>query len=350
MPVFTPHQLTAIATQLFTATGAGPNESQQVAFLLVEANRTGHDSHGVIRVPQYLAEIERGLLDPKARPRVEAETLVSAVVEGNRCFGQVAASHMAAVGLAKARQYGVGGVTLKGANHIGRLGSYVEDLARQGAIGLLFVNTHGGSGIVAPWGGCEARLGTNPIAIGIPRAEADPLVLDMTTSMVAEGKVRVLRNRGEQAPEGWLLDAEGVPTRDPQTLYQSPRGSILPFGGHKGYGLGVVVDLLAGALSGDGCTGNLEAPFGNGAFLMVLDVAQFLPLEEFCQEVEDLAAFVKSSSLMADYREILMPGEVEVRQRARRDAEGLFVEEETWAQICGWAQKLGVRLPDGEGK
>lgn len=342
MPVFAPDELIAAGTRLFSASGAGPEEARLVAALLVEANRTGHDSHGVIRIPQYLAEIERGLLDPRAVPRVEAETLVTAVVEGNRCFGQVAASHLAAVGLAKARQHGVGGVTLKGANHIGRLGSYVEELARQGAIGLLFVNTHGNGGIVAPWGGRESRLGTNPIAIGIPRAEADPLVLDMTTSMVAEGKVRVLRNRGEQASEGWLLDARGLPTRDSQTLYQSPRGSILPFGGHKGYGLGVVVDLLAGALSGDGCTGNLEVPFGNGAFLLVLDVAQFLPLEEFCQEVDELSAFIKSSALLAGYNEILMPGEVEARQRARRDNEGLFIEEETWAQISGWAEKLGV--------
>ncbi|MSR82825.1 MAG: Ldh family oxidoreductase [Candidatus Latescibacteria bacterium] len=344
MPVFSPHELTALGARLFTATGAGPVEAQQVAALLVEANRTGHDSHGVIRIPQYLAEIESGLLDPQALPQVEAETLVTAVVEGNRCFGQVAASHMAAVGLAKARQCGVGGVTLKGANHIGRLGSYVEDLARQGAIGLLFVNAHGGSGTMAPWGGREPRLGTNPIAIGIPRAEADPLVLDMTTSMVAEGKVRVLRNRGEQVPEGWLLDAGGLPTRDPQTLYQSPRGSIRPFGGHKGYGLGVVVDLLAGALTGDGCTGNPEVPSGNGAFLLVLDAAQFLPLEDFCLEVEELSAFVKSSELLPGYREILMPGEVEARQRAKRDIEGLFVEEETWAQIGVWAQKLGVSL------
>jgi uncharacterized oxidoreductase len=336
--------LIEIGARLFAATGAGQEEARLVAALLVEANRAGHDSHGVIRIPQYLAEIESGLLDPRAAPQVLGETAVSAVVEGNRCFGQVAAARMAAVGLEKARQHGVGGVTLRGTNHIGRLGSYVEDLARQGALSLLFVNAHGGSGTMAPWGGRASRLGTNPIAIGVPRAGADPLVLDMTTSMVAEGKVRVMRNRGEQAPAGWLLDADGQPTCEPQTLYQSPRGSILPFGGYKGYGLGVVVDLLAGALSGDGCTGNPEAPAGNGAFLLVLDAAQFLPLGDFCGEVEGLAAFVKSSALLPGFAEILMPGEVESRQRAKRDAEGLYIEEETWAQIGVWAQKLGVEL------
>jgi uncharacterized oxidoreductase len=344
MPVFSPPQLTGLGARLFAAAGARPEDAFQVAFLLVEANRTGHDSHGVIRIPQYLAEIETGLLDPRAAPQVESETLVSAVVEGNRCFGQVAAARMGAVGLEKARRHGVGGVALRGANHVGRLGSYVEDLARQGAIGLLFVNTHGNTGCVAPWGGRAPRLGTNPLAIGIPRPGADPLVLDMTTSMVAEGKVRVLRNRGEEAPAGWLLDAEGRPATDPQVLYQEPRGSILPFGGHKGYGLGVVVDLLAGALSGDGCTGNPEAPFGNGAFLLVLDAAQFLPLEDFSREVEGLCAYIQSSSLMEGYSEILMPGQVEARQRARRDREGLFIEAPTWEQIGAWARKLGVAL------
>jgi len=269
---------------------------------------------------------------------VVEETPASAVVDGNRGFGQVGAAQMAAVGLEKARRSGVVGVTLRRANHLGRLGSYVEELARQGAIGMMFVNTHGGNGCVAPWGGRAPRLGTNPLAVGIPR-QGEPLVLDMTTSMVAEGKVRVLRNRGEQAPEGWLLDAEGAPTRQPQAFYDG--GTILPFGGHKGYGLGVVVDLLAGALSGDGCTGNPQAQFGNGAFLMVLDAAQFMPLEGFCQQVEELAAFIKSCPLMPGYQEILMPGEVEVRQREKRDAEGIFIEEETWGQIKAWGRKLG---------
>jgi len=344
MPVFAPEQLTQAGARLFGAAGARAEDARQVASLLVEANRAGHDSHGIIRIPQYLAEIEGGLLDPQASPQVLSQTLVSAVVEGNRCFGQVAASRMAALGLEKARQHGVGGVTLRGANHVGRLGSYVEDLARQGVIALLFVNTHGNGGCVAPWGGTAPRLGTNPIAIGVPRGEEEPLVLDMTTSMVAEGKVRVLRNRSERAPAGWLLDATGAPTTDPQSLYQEPRGSILPFGGHKGYGLGVVVDLLAGALSGDGCTGNLQVPFGNGAFLLALDAAQFLPLEELGAQVGGLAAFVQSSARMAGFGEILLPGEVEARQRARRDAEGIFVEEETWKQIGGWAEKLGVEL------
>lgn len=344
MPLFTPPQLVHAGAQLFAAAGASPANARQVASLLVEANRAGHDSHGVIRIPQYLAEIEGGLLDPRAVPQVETQTAVTAVVEGNRCFGQVAAGHMAALGLEKAREHGVAAVTLKGANHIGRLGSYVEDLARQGAIGLLFVNTHGNTGCVAPWGGRESRLGTNPIAIAVPRAGGDPLVLDMTTSVVAEGKVRVMRNRGVPVPEGWLLDAAGQATTDPRALYEEPRGSILPFGGHKGYGLGVVVDLLAGALTGDGCTGNREVPFGNGAFLLVLDAAQFLPLDDLHGQVEDLGAFLRQPPLLAGFAEILLPGEVEARQRRRRDEEGVQVDEETWNQIGAWAAKLGVAL------
>lgn len=338
MPVFSADELTEVGTGLFSATGAPPGDARLVATLLVAANRAGHDSHGVIRIPEYLDAVEKGVIDPRAAPQVIEETPVSAVVDGKRGFGQVGAAQLTAVGLEKARRNGVAGVTLRRANHIGRLGSYVEELARQGAIGMMFVNTHGGAGCVAPWGGRAPRLGTNPLAVGIPTA-GEPLVLDMTTSMVAEGKVRVLRNRGQQAPEGWLLDAQGAPTRQPQAFYDG--GTILPFGGHKGYGLGVVVDLLAGALSGDGCTGNPQVGFGNGAFLMVLDAAQFLPLEEFHQQVGEFAAFIKSCPLMSGFEEILMPGEVEARQRAERDRKGIFVEEETWAQITAWGRKLG---------
>jgi uncharacterized oxidoreductase len=229
------------------------------------------------------------------------------------------------------------------ANHIGRLGRYVEQVARQEMIGALFVNMHGGGVIVVPWGGRQARLGTNPLAVGVPTAGGQPLVLDMTTSVVAEGKVRVLRNRGEGVPEGWVVDAEGRPTEDPAAFYGPPRGSLLPFGGaagHKGYGLNLVVELLGGALSGAGCAGQSRRN-GNGALLLVLDISHFVPLEDFYQEMEEFAAFVKSSPRAAGFDEILLPGEMEARQRRRREREGIFVEEETWQQIVACGRRFG---------
>jgi len=201
-----------------------------------------------------------------------------------------------------------------------------------------------------PWGGLEPRLGTNPVAAGLPRPPEGALVLDMTTSAVAEGKVRVLRNRGEQTPEGWILDGRGQPTTDPAAFYDPDhRGSLLPFGGragHKGYGLNVVVDLLAGALSGAGTTGGRGGRPGNAIFLLVVDVAQFVPLEDFAAAVDEFEAFVKSSAPAPGYEEILMPGEVEVRHAERRGATGICVEDETWAQVLECAARVGARLPD----
>ena len=175
-------------------------------------------------------------------------------------------------------------------------------------------------------------------------------MLDMTTSSVAEGKVRVKRNRGESVPDGWLLDAEGRPTNDPQSLYGTPRGSILPFGGsggaHKGFGLNVVVDLLAGALSGAGTTGTPQAQHGNAFFLMALDLSQFIPADEYYRMVDGLVSFVKSSAPMVDFEEVLVPGEIEARERKKREMGGIFVEEETWHQIVACADALGIGLEE----
>ena len=203
------------------------------------------------------------------------------------------------VALEKASALGLAAVTVRNAGHIGRLGSYVDRLARRDLAALLLVNAVGIPAFrMAPWGGTEARLATDPLAIGVPRSTGDPVVLDMTTTVVAEGKVRVQSNRGEPVPEGWLIDAEGRPTTDPEVLYEEPRGSILPLGGraggHKGYGLNVALELLAGALSGTGCIGGGQ-PIGNGVLLLALEVERFLPLDEFHREAERFFAHVKSS-------------------------------------------------------
>ena len=177
------------------------------------------------------------------------------------------------MGLERAGNCGVAAITVKNANHIGRLGSYVEHIAEANMIGLLCANSHGAGAGVAPWGGIAGRLGTNPLAGGWPDGEGGALVLDITTSVVAEGKVRVKRNRGEPVPAGWIIDAAGRPSTDPADFYDEPRGSLLPFGGlmgYKGYGLGVVVELLGGALSGAGCARGRKARIGNGCFLLVI--------------------------------------------------------------------------------
>ncbi len=347
MPLLHPDHLTEICRSLFRAAQVPAPEAAAVAGRLVEANRLGHDSHGVIRVPQYLKAIEDGEVVPGADVEILEETPASATLDGNWGFGQVVAGRAVELAVAKARQYGLAAVTVRRSYHIGRLGAYVEEMARQQQIGLLVANAHGRGAIIAPWGGAEGRLATNPLAVGIPTGDPQaPIVLDMTTSAVAEGKVRVKLNAGEPVPDGWMLDGNGKPTNDPADLYSEPRGTILPFGGaagHKGYGLGVIVDLLGGALSGAGTTGHARARLGNGCFLLALDVRQFLPFGDFAAEIDDFVRYLKSTPPMAGFEEVLIPGEVERRQNAR-GGEEIAVDEETWRQIAACAERLGVEI------
>lgn len=348
MPVFTIEYLHQVGTSIFSAAGASEEAAGVVAGLLVDANVVGHDSHGVIRIPQYISTVEQGEIVPDAPIEVVRETAVSAVLDGHWGFGQVVVNQALEWGLERAGRYGVAAVTVKNANHIGRLGSYMERIADAGMIGLLCVNSHGGGASVAPWGGQKGRLSTNPLAAGLPNGDGGALILDMTTSVVAEGKVRVKRNRGEQLPEGWIVDAAGRPSTHPGDFYDEPRGSLLPFGGsmgHKGYGLGVVVDILAGALSGAGATRGRKQRIGNGCFLLVIDLERFQPQAEYGDQVKDYIAYLKASPKAEGFSDILMPGELEEREREKR-RDGIFVEEETWAQILDCGRGVGAILPE----
>ena len=353
MPSFTSDELIDTISRILAGAGTSPDNAKLVATLLAEANSTGHDSHGLIRIPQYLDSVEKNDIVPNAEIEPVQENPMTATLDGHWGFGQVIARRAAGIAVEQARSAGVAAVTVRRANHIGRLGSYVEEVAGHGMIGMLFCNAHGAGVGVAPWGGRSPRIATNPIAAAVPMwttgetvSGRSMMVLDMTTSVVAEGKVRVKRNRGEPTPEGWILDAEGKPTTNPDEFYGPPTGSILPFGGsqsgYKGYGLGVVVDLLAGALSGAGTTRKAGARIGNGALLIVVNIEQFAPRGEFAQSVCELADFVKSSALMDGFDEIVLPGELEQRQMASSGKAGVFIEGETWEQITDLQVKLRV--------
>ncbi len=353
MPHFTTAELVKTAADIFTAAGASAENAQSVAGLLAEANSTGHDSHGLIRIPQYLSAVEKGEVVTDAQVEILEENKLTVIVDGHWGFGQVTMSRAVEVGLQKAGRNGLAAIAVRGANHIGRLGSYVDRIARQGMIGLLFVNAVGTPAFrMAPWGGTEPRLATDPLAIGIPSRSGEPIVIDMTTTVVAEGKVRVRRNRGEETPDGWLLDPQGKPTNDPNMLYGNPPGSILPLGGtaagHKGYGLNVAIELLAGVLSGTGCIGK-DQQLSNGVLLILLEISQFLPLEEFYREADVFIKHVKSSPPAAGFEEILLPGEIELKVKRQRTAEGIFIEDETWVQIVEWGRKLGLDLATDPG-
>ena len=348
MPVFSREHLRASGTAIFAASGVPIEPAAMVADLLADANAVGHDSHGVIRIPQYIDTIGKGEIDPRASVVFERETAVSAVIDGQWGFGQVVANRAIDWGLERTERYGVAAATIKNCNHIGRLGSYMERVAERGMIGLLSVNSHGGGASVAPWGGKEGRLSTNPLAAGLPDGSGGALILDMTTSVVAEGKVRVVRNRGEQTPLGWIVDSEGRPTTEPADFYDEPRGCLLPFGGamgHKGYSLGVVVDLLSGALSGAGCTKGRGFRIGNGCFLLMVDIGRFQPSGEYAAQIKDYIAYLKASPRAEGYSEILLPGELERRERDKR-CKGIFIEDETWVQVLDCGRRVGAILPE----
>ena len=336
MPRVRPEVLREIGCELFVAAGCTPPDARTVVDHLVESNLFGHDSHGVIRYPDYVKAIRQGRYQAQADPEVLHETPCTAVVDAHGALGQIGARFATELAIEKARQQGVASVSLRNTCHIGRVGAYPLMAARAGTMAQVFANGGHFGGQVAPFGGIDGRLCTDPLAFAAPRREADPILLDMTTSVVAEGKVRVASYRGEEVPQGWLIDSEGHPTRDPKTFRADPPGSILPLGGvaaHKGYGMAFMVELLGGSLSGQGCTRGAPVVASNGVLLTVYHIESFTDLETYYDEVEALLRHVRSSRLAPGFDEILAPGEPEFRSARQRQSAGIEVDPKTWSMI-----------------
>lgn len=347
MPTFDTATLERDCTRIFAAVGLDAQEAPRIAHSLVVANLMGHDSHGVIRVMQYIDFLQQGKVHPGQQIEIVRQADASAVVKGGWGFGQTVCSQAMDLAIDKARARSVGVVELSDSSHIGRLGEYAEQAAAADMIGIVMCNNHTGGALQAPFGGIDPRMSPNPIAVGIPTGGDFPIVVDMTSSVVAEGKIRVKLNRGEEIPEGWAIDDQGQPVTDPAKFYAAPRGAILPFGGiaaHKGYSLAIVVDILSGALGGSGCTRPDAPGGGNGVFIMALDIQAFTGKDHFCEEVDNLIAFLKSSRLMPGFDEVTLPGELEHRLRQQRQQDGIFIDDETWRQIGETAEKLNVEL------
>ena len=343
MPTFQAPELMDIACRLLEAIGATSEEARIVGDHLVCANLAGHDSHGMIRIPQYYAHAKEGRLALGQEIRVERDTSTTAIIDGASTWGPVVATRAVDLAIEKASAHALAAVAVKHCYHVGRVGVYPLRAAERGFIAKVWCNGHG-IARVAPWGGTEPRMGTNPISIAIPTSGA-PLLVDITTSVVAEGKVRVAKNKGASVPDGWLLDKEGQPTNDPNDLYAG--GSLLPFGGsvgHKGSGLSLVVDLLGGALTGDGCGAMPGVPIGNGLFIELVDPTAFLSRSEYSGRVDEFIAYVTSSKPKPGIERILLPGEPErVTEEARR-RDGIPLDEETWRQVNQVAAELGVEI------
>lgn len=345
MPNIAPDTLERLVRDIFTGWGAPPDDAAWVATMLVRANLRGHDSHGVIRVPHYVRSLKAGDTNPKPQIRVEYETPALARLDGDLGFGQVVARRGIGIAIDKAAAQGLSAVTLRRTNHVGRLADYTEMAAAEGLIGMAWVNAPMALN-VAPWGGAARRLGTNPHAIAIPGPNRTvAMSLDFATSVWAEGKLKVKFARAESVPPGIMLDAHGEPSTDPREYYGDPVGSLLTMGQHKGYGLSLAIEILAGVLSGTGAAKPERGPVQNGTLFMCLDVQRFVPLADFHAEVARLFAFTRSAPLAAGAKEILVPGEPEARTSAARRAQGVPVEDETWRQLGECAAEIGVAVP-----
>jgi uncharacterized oxidoreductase len=348
MPTLPPSQLESFARQLLQAGGASVDEAQIVAASLVDANLKGYDSHGVMRIPYYVQAIKEGEVAPGEQLTVLDEGASRVVADANWGFGQVQAMRLLKMLASRAHAEGLGIGTMTHCGHIGRLGEYCEWSAGQGLVSMLMVNSHGAAVRVAPPGGKAPRLSTNPLAIGVPHS-GGALVLDFSTSATAEGKVRVKKIAGQTCPEGWLIDSEGKPTCDPNSLYGTPPGSILPMGGaqaYKGFGLGIMIEILTGALSGGVCARPVPYPKkGNCVFMLLIDPARFGGAEHFQAEVSQLIDYIKSCPRIEGCDEILLPGDPERRLAEKRSREGITLDEENWKALVKLGGSLSVPAP-----
>jgi uncharacterized oxidoreductase len=350
MPKFKADDLRALGSAFFVKVGVPQDEAELVADHLVESGLLGHDTHSVLRLPQYVNMVRDGVVTPGAELKALEESDFTARLSGGWNFGPVTATQAMEKALSKVQGGGaLSVVTVRDCNHIARLGRFAALATRKNAIALIMANGHGGDLAVAPFGGRERRLPTNPICIGIPTGLEWPLVLDMTTSMTSGGDLRLLRNTGASAPTGSIIDAAGEPTTDVDKFYGPPLGAALALGfpgsGHKGYGLSVLVDILSGTLSGAECSKADYERSGNALFIAVLRIEAFRPLADFFDEVEVLAERIKSSPPAEGFTEVMLPGENAHRHYEQRVRDGLVVDDTAWGQIEALAVELNVRLP-----
>jgi uncharacterized oxidoreductase len=348
VPTISHVQLEPFAIALLAAGGARAEEAELVGKSLVAANLRGYESHGVMRIPSYVEMVAKGVIVPGAPLTVLHESPAHLAADANWGFGQVQALDLTNRLLAKAQATGTATGTLLHSGHIGRLGEYCEYVAARNLVSMLMVNSHGAAVRVSPPGGKAPRLSTNPLAIGVPHGD-EPLVLDFSTSATAEGKVRVKKIAGELCPEGWLLDSEGQPTTDPNALYDNPPGSILPMGGaqaYKGFGLGLMIEILTGALSGGACARPVPYPrIGNCVLMLLIDPRHFGGLDHFQAEVRQLTDYVRDCPRVAGVERILLPGDPERMVLAERSAKGIFLDAENWGKLITLAHQFNVPVP-----
>jgi LDH2 family malate/lactate/ureidoglycolate dehydrogenase len=343
MPTIDADRLATIGAALLRAAGATPEEAEAVAVGCVNANLAGHDSHGIIAVPTYIDRIKVGHIVPGAPITIVNDSPATTVIDGHWGFGFHVNAKAMQLTIEKAKKTNVAACTVFRQSHVGRLAAYPLMAIKEGMIGLATADSGRSTKVVAPFGGREARLGTNPISIAVPSDLEAPFYLDMATSAVAAGKVALAAARGEPIPTGWVVDADGKQTTDPTRLRQG--GALLPLGGTEGYkgsGLAAMVEILCGLLTGLGFGVEPSGRHNDGCFMAVFKVDAFRPLAEFKREVAEFARYLKATPASQGSPGVYYPGEIEhLNEQARRKS-GIDVEDATWAKLRALAGQYGL--------
>lgn len=345
MPVIAHTTLLDFGRAVFQGAGVPEDQARIAIEHLVEANLMGHDSHGIMRAAGYSRALLKGDIKPVGSHKVVRETPASMTIDANGSFGIVLTYTAMKMAVERAKKHTLGAVAVHRSSHIGRLGAFPPLAAQEDCIGILILN--GGGRFAAPFGGTGRRLPPNPIAISVPGPNGPAMMLDITTSILAGGKMEVYKNRNQQVPMGVLVDKEGNPVTDPN-LFMTGEAAMLPLGGpmgYKGYGLAMMIDAIAGGLSWAGCSTDKPTRGGSGYLALAIKVESFIDVDEYKREVQRLIDWVKSSPLMPGHKKIYLPGEIEQEIKAKREAEGIYVEDEVWAELVAVAKDVGVAVP-----
>ena len=343
MPTLAPDRLTEMVRALLAACGTPDGEARTVARHSVDANLAGHDSHGVIQIPIYIDRIEKGHIVPGAPFDIVEESPTTTVVDGHWGFGYVVTERAMRLTMEKAERRNVAACTIFRQSHVGRLGAYPAMAAEAGFIAMMTADSGRAPKQVAPFGGAEPRLGTNPIAMAAPSDMGMPVLIDMATSSVAAGKIKLAQARGGSIPEGWIVGPDGRPSTDPNDFGKG--AVLLPLGGgegHKGYGLSAMVEILSGLLTGLGFGVEPTGRHNDGCFVALFKVSAFRDPDLFRREVGEFVRYLKDTRRAEGFGEILFPGELEARTAEIRRTSGIAVEDATWSQLQALGRKYGV--------
>lgn len=341
MPTFTKQALLDSTAAIFRAAGAPDDLAAQVADVLIDNHMAGHDSHGILRIPEYLKSIVDGEIVPTARPEIIEESPTTALIKGNWALGQAVGLFAVDLAIAKAKRERVACVSVVQAAHTGRLAAFTDRAAAQDVVMFMAIGTVDRP-MTAPYGGAAAVLGTNPVAFSIPNPAGAPVTLDIATSAIAAGKVKVAKAKHEPLPPGAILDKDGRPSTDPQDFFNG--GFLQPFGGHKGYALAVIAEVLSGPLPGAEAYPGVTAR--SGIFIFAVDATVFRPKDEYADGLAKTLARIKGVPPAPGFSEVLVPGEPEARVRAEREKNGIPIPADTWAAVRAAAKTVGVELAD----